>query len=174
MSSFWLVFGLIVFWDWDKGFDFSKIFWIQRANKKVFFIELLTRFIWILMIWLVIYLLYLWKNSSNIASIILQILCLIIFFLAKKAMKENREMDINWNQKHLTKTWIFSYSRNPTFVAFHFLFLSFLFIDFWYFAILYLFFAVVFHTLILEEEKHLEKKFRKEFIEYKKKVKRYF
>lgn len=112
----------------------------------------------------------------RIAGVILGILSVAVFWLSTRAMRKNWRVGINHNgDTKLVTKGIYSYSRNPAFLAFDMLFAGILMM--FYNPVLLmcsLFSAVLLHIQIMLEERSLKKTFGDEYIEYKKKVRRYF
>jgi protein-S-isoprenylcysteine O-methyltransferase Ste14 len=72
------------------------------------------------------------------------------------------------------KSGLYSFSRNPMYVGFDLLTLSgILLLRSWQFVLLGLFSILVYHLIIIGEERFLEERFEQEYREYKQKVRRY-
>ncbi len=92
------------------------------------------------------------------------------------AMKDSWRAGIQSEEKTtLIKKGIYKISRNPAFLGFDLMYIGLLIM---FFNIVHLIFVVVaitlLHLQILEEEKFLINTFSDEYIDYKKKVNRYF
>lgn len=107
---------------------------------------------------------------------VIGVLAVIIFWLATRTMKKNWRVgvDSSGDTKLVTKG-IYSYSRNPAFLAFDMLFAGILIM--FYNPVLLMcsaFSALLLHIQIMIEERHLKKTFGEAYIDYKQKVRRYF
>jgi protein-S-isoprenylcysteine O-methyltransferase Ste14 len=72
------------------------------------------------------------------------------------------------------KSGLYSFSRNPMYVGFDLFTLSgILLLRSWQFVLLGLFSMLVYHLIIIGEERFLEERFGQEYREYKQKVRRY-
>ncbi len=99
----------------------------------------------------------------------------IIGILALIAMKNSWRVGIRYEQKtDLVTSGIYRLSRNPYFLSYNVLMFGFLMI---FPSILllipYVLLVSLFHKMILEEESYLENMHGKEYLNYKRKVKRY-
>lgn len=113
---------------------------------------------------------------ARLIGVAVGVIAVIIFWLSTRSMKKNWRVgiDSDGDTKLVTKG-IYSYSRNPAFLAFDLLFASILII--YYNQVLLLcsvFSAILLHIQIMIEERHLKKTFGEAYIEYKSKVRRYF
>ena len=92
------------------------------------------------------------------------------------AMKNSWRVGIKYDQKTtLITSGIYRISRNPYFFSYDLLILGFIFIfPSPVLLILYVPLVIVFHNMILEEEKYLETLHGETYLDYKKKVCRYF
>lgn len=160
-----------------KGKKDNKIKAVETAVRTSTFIWGLT--------WLVeiftgqsinksLYVLY----NSTIASyigILVIVTGVCIFLTAMISMKTSWRVGIDKSTKTKLVTYgIYNYSRNPAFVGFDLMFLG-LFLTYpnlWTLLVL-IANIISIHRLILEEEKHLESLFGKEYTLYKEKTSRY-
>lgn len=99
----------------------------------------------------------------------------IFFIIAAITMKNSWRVGIDKSTKSkLITEGIYKYSRNPAFVGFYFMFLGlFLVYTDVITCISMLINIYALNRLVIEEEKHLEEMFGKEYIDYKKKAPRY-
>lgn len=101
---------------------------------------------------------------------------LVFFILSMSYMKESWRVGIDKSTKtKLVTLGIYRYSRNPAFVGFNLMFLG-LFLTFpnMITLVIFLINSLATHTLILQEEKHLEEVFQREYLDYKDRTPRYF
>lgn len=111
-----------------------------------------------------------------VIGLIIAILGVLTFIVAMIAMKDSWRAGIQSEEKTtLIKKGIYKISRNPAFLGFDLMYIGLLIM---FFNIVHLIFVVVaitlLHLQILEEEKFLINTFSDEYIDYKKKVNRYF
>ena len=99
----------------------------------------------------------------------------IFGILALIAMKNSWRVGIKYDQKtDLVKTGIYRVSRNPYFLSYDILILGYILIfPSIILIVLFLALAVVFHKMILEEEKYLESVHGDNYLDYQKEVNRY-
>ncbi|MEO0288827.1 MAG: isoprenylcysteine carboxylmethyltransferase family protein [candidate division WOR-3 bacterium] len=123
---------------------------------------------------------FIFKNFFNhsvckIFSAILFLLGIILYI--RSLVDLNSEWVVGTNSKkvkQLVKKGIYSYTRNPIYIFFMIFYFS-IFLLFGSIE-MFLFFLVatiIFYRIILIEEKELEEKFKDEYLNYKKKVKRF-
>lgn len=95
--------------------------------------------------------------------------------LALIAMKNSWRVGIKYDQKtDLVTSGIFRFSRNPYFFSYDILILGYILIfPSIILIILHLALVIIFHNMILEEEKYLESVHGNSYLNYKRKVKRY-
>jgi protein-S-isoprenylcysteine O-methyltransferase Ste14 len=91
------------------------------------------------------------------------------------AMRNSWRVGIRYDQKTDLVTYgIYRFSRNPYFLSYYILMLGFvLFFPSVFLIVPYLVILYVFHSMILEEEKYLEKMHGENYLNYKNKVNRY-
>lgn len=111
----------------------------------------------------------------RIIGIVFGILAIIFFALATITMKDSWRVGIPEEKTSLISTGIYKWSRNPAFVGFDLLYISICLIYFNLPLLLISIFAgTMLHLQILQEEKHMQNMFGKEYEEYKKHTLRYF
>lgn len=99
----------------------------------------------------------------------------IIGIVALTAMKNSWRVGIKYDQRtDLITTGIYKVSRNPYFLSFDIMFLGFVIIfPSLILFVLNLLLAIIFHYMILEEEKYLQTVHGDLYLDYKRKVSRY-
>ncbi|MBC8079954.1 MAG: isoprenylcysteine carboxylmethyltransferase family protein [Gorillibacterium sp.] len=178
-----------------------KILWVKKRNNikvdvlakgskdfSLFRIELLVRIsssLWVVT-W-IFEILYHSQISTIVDSFFsnsyisflglgLTVLGVCLFISAVIYMKNSWRVGIDKQTKTtLITDGIYQVSRNPAFVGFYFMFLgSFVsYANLWTLFVLLLN-VIVFHLLVLQEEKHLLLMFGEEYMSYKQKVPRYY
>ena len=114
-------------------------------------------------------------DGLRIIGIVFGILAIIFFALATITMKDSWRVGIPEEKTSLISTGIYKWSRNPAFVGFDLLYISICLIYFNLPLLLISVFAgTMLHLQILQEEKHMQNMFGKEYEEYKKHTLRYF
>jgi len=111
----------------------------------------------------------------NILGLIFVSTGFILGILALITMKNSWRVGIKYGQKtDLVTTGVYKISRNPYFLSYNILILGYIFI-FPSFVLItfYLTLVVIFHYMILEEEKYLLSTHGENYIDYKNKVNRY-
>lgn len=100
----------------------------------------------------------------------------LLGILALVAMKGSWRVGIKYDQKtDLVTTGIYRFSRNPYFLSYGILILGYILVfPSIILMVLYLALVTIFHNMILEEEKYLESVHGGTYIDYKRRVKRYF
>jgi protein-S-isoprenylcysteine O-methyltransferase Ste14 len=156
----------------------------SRKTQKVERILQISTFAWIL-IWIfeILSIFFnienvfkLWSNFLISALGLITITIGVVFFIAAATtMKNSWRVGIDKSTKSkLITEGIYKYSRNPAFVGFYFMFIG-LFLLYSDaisgFTMIINIFAM--HKLVLEEEKHLEESFGREYNIYKDKTPRY-
>lgn len=87
---------------------------------------------------------------------------------------QSTTLGIPTKQTSFKKTGLYKVSRNPIYIGFNLLTIaSIVYHSNWYVGILGVYSMVIYHAIILGEEKYLEKHFPEEYAEYKAKVRRY-
>ncbi len=177
MILYFITYGLVFLYFFllsnEGKVDITMFTSVKHTDKKVFFVEFLSRISFIILILFIFFGFINDKIDFNIISLLLQILSLCLFVISKKTMATNWATNIKNSQETLSTNGVFKYSRNPVYIAYHLLFISMLFINPLLFAIPYIFFAIAFHFLILQEEKFLKKQFKEEYRRYCNNTRRY-
>lgn len=149
-------------------------------SKKTLIIELFLKITTYSIVLVEVLSIFTFHKNLNIIQyvigLIIAILGVLTFIVAMIAMKDSWRAGIQSEEKTtLIKKGIYKISRNPAFLGFDLMYIGLLII---FFNIVHLIFVVVaitlLHLQILEEEKFLINTFSDEYIDYKKKVNRYF
>lgn len=116
------------------------------------------------------------SNLIRYAGAFVSIVGIIVFIFAMSTMKDSWRAGIDYEQKTSLITFgIYQYSRNPAFVGFDLFYIGFTFMFSNAFVVIISFAAIMMlHLQILEEEKFLPAVFGEKYLEYKKRVRRYF
>ena len=115
-------------------------------------------------------------NISRILGILLVVFGLGIILIAKVKMQRAKTNIEPWKPTNAIVTdGIYSYSRNPVYVAMAVIFfgVKLIFNSVWFAPFLVLVLLVMHYGVILREERYLENKFGDEYLNYKKKVRRW-
>ena len=152
---------------------------IGKKNKKVIIVERIMSIATVSTIVIEVYsILFTTPNildGVRIIGIVFGILAIIFFALATITMKDSWRVGIPEEKTSLISTGIYKWSRNPAFVGFDLLYISICLIYFNLPLLLISIFAgTMLHLQILQEEKHMQNMFGKEYEEYKKHTLRYF
>lgn len=115
------------------------------------------------------------NDFISISGLFLITIGVIFFIIAAITMKNSWRVGIDKSTKsNLITEGIYKYSRNPAFVGFYLMFIGlFLVYTDVITCISMLLNIYAMNRLVLEEEKHLEEAFGKEYTNYKKKAPRY-
>lgn len=115
------------------------------------------------------------NDFISISGLFLITVGIIFFITAAITMKNSWRVGIDKSTKSkLITEGIYKYSRNPAFVGFYLMFIGlFLVYTDLITCISMLLNIYAMNRLVIEEEKHLEEVFGKEYIDYKKKAPRY-
>jgi protein-S-isoprenylcysteine O-methyltransferase Ste14 len=91
------------------------------------------------------------------------------------AMKNSWRVGIRYDQRtDLVTTGIYRFSRNPYFLSYNILVFGYILIfPCIILFVLYVALAIIFHSLILDEEKYLQSVHGDSYLDYKRKVNRY-
>lgn len=111
----------------------------------------------------------------NTTGLLLVSIGFVLGILALIAMRNSWRVGIKYDQKtELVTTGIYKYSRNPYFFSYDVLILGYIFIFPSIVLIaLYIPLVIIFHRMILEEEKYLETVHKEAYLSYKKTTGRY-
>jgi protein-S-isoprenylcysteine O-methyltransferase Ste14 len=157
---------------------------IKGKSKKLSISILLSTFIYVLIalritvlkpIWFLEIYLFEFEIIRIMGLIILSI-GFIIGIFSLIAMKKSWRVGIKYDQKtKLVSSGVYRISRNPYFLSYYVLILGYIFVyPSLILLVLYVTLVFVFHKMILVEEKYLETMHGDLYLNYKKKVKRYF
>lgn len=116
------------------------------------------------------------SKAMRIGGVVCGMLGTALFCAAVYAMRDNWRAGIaEDDETELTTGGIYQISRNPAFLGFDLVYLGMVLIFFnWMLLAVSVFAAVMLHLQILQEEKFLVKTFGSSYLEYSKKVCRYF
>lgn len=148
-------------------------------EKKTRIIEILMLVSTLLIVPIQLISIFLDYNYSNnylrYIGIIISTLGDIIFLVSVVTMKNSWRVGISKNDKtKLITNGIYKISRNPAFLGFDLMYIGIVLLYSNVFTIVFSLFAItMLHLQILEEEKYLEKNFKKEYTTYKNKTNRY-
>jgi protein-S-isoprenylcysteine O-methyltransferase Ste14 len=157
-----------------RGSKPKKTFVIETILKSITFLTAGIQFISIVFIKNLP--IFIQNNLIRYIGLVIALLGVVVFITAMVTMRDSWRVGIDNTQKtKIINTGIYKYSRNPAFVGF----------DLFYIGIAIAFsntFNLIFaccsilllHLQILEEEKFLPTVFGKEYLDYKKKTRRYF
>jgi len=110
----------------------------------------------------------------TILSYLLVFLGLIIAIISLINLGSSNRLGLAFENTTLKYNGLYKISRNPMYLGFDlFTLSSIIYIGNIFIAILGIYSLVVYHFIIIGEEKYLEKRFGKKYIEYRKKVRRY-
>ncbi|WP_426448330.1 methyltransferase family protein [Paenibacillus sp. S-38] len=152
----------------------SSEFWVKTST-------FLWGAVWILESlfseWFAEYVPYLFQNKTvSYTGLLVITMGLVFFILSMITMKNSWRVGIDQHTKtQLITDGLYKYSRNPAFVGFNLMFIGLLFTyPNLVTLIVCLMNLISIHRLILQEEKHLENMFQRQYTEYKNKTPRYF
>jgi protein-S-isoprenylcysteine O-methyltransferase Ste14 len=99
----------------------------------------------------------------------------LLGILALISMKNSWRVGIKYDQKtELVSSGVYAFSRNPYFLSYDILIFGYILLFPSFILLgLYLILVVIFHRMILEEEKYLESKHGNTYLSYKQSVNRY-
>ncbi len=115
--------------------------------------------------------------SLRIVGILITATGVFVFIASVLQMKDNWRAGVQREEKtNLVTTGIYSVSRNPAFLGFDLIYIGILFTYFnWYLFVATVFAVLLFHLQIVNvEEEFLKEAFGAEYLQYNKKVCRYF
>lgn len=115
------------------------------------------------------------NDFISISGLFLITVGVIFFIIAAITMKNSWRVGIDKSTKSkLITEGIYKYSRNPAFVGFYLMFIGLFLVYADIITCISMFINIyAMNRLVLEEEKHLEEVFGKEYTDYKKKAPRY-
>jgi len=157
-----------------KGSKPKKTFVIEIILKSSTFLTAGIQFISIVFIKNLP--IFIQNNLIRYIGLVIASLGVVVFITAMVTMRDSWRAGVDNTQKtEIINTGIYKYSRNPAFVGFDLLYIG---IAIAFSNIFNLIFAcssiLLLHFQILEEEKFLPTVFGKEYLDYKKKRRRYF
>ena len=99
----------------------------------------------------------------------------LLIFLSSFSLGRSIRIGLPTEETTLKTKGIYQFSRNPMYVGAHLITLSSVFYTLnWWVALLGIYSYFVYHLIILGEERFLESRFGSEYLDYKKRVRRYF
>lgn len=114
-------------------------------------------------------------TGVRIIGVLAGVMAVVVFATATITMKDSWRVGIPEEKTSLVTNGIYAWSRNPAFVGFDLLYLAMCLMFFNIsLAVVSVWATVMLHLQILQEEKHMEKMFGKEYEEYKKHTLRYW
>jgi protein-S-isoprenylcysteine O-methyltransferase Ste14 len=116
------------------------------------------------------------NETIKMASIVPFVVGVLFFIFAVKIFRQNKQSpSVHATSVKIYQTGVYAYSRNPVYFGVSLVMFSIaLFFDnAWMILMLFLILIVMTQLVIKKEEIYLEKKFGSEYLEYKKKVRRW-
>ena len=152
---------------------------IGKKSKELFATEIIMKFATYSVVFIEIISIY--KNTAlacislRITGVIIGTIGVALFGIAVSTMKDSWRAGIPESDKtDLITTGIFSFSRNPAFLAFDLVYVGILIMFFnWILFIFTVFSMIMLHLQIKQEEKFLIETFGKEYLDYKQQARRY-
>lgn len=156
-----------------RGSKPRKTFVIENTLKSITFLTAGIQLISI--VFVNNFPLFIQNNLVRYIGFVIALLGVIIFITAVVTMRDSWRAGIDNTQKtEIIKTGIYKYSRNPAFMGFDLLYIGIGLAFSNIFNLLFACFSILLlHLQILEEEKYLPTVFGKDYLEYKKKTRRY-
>ena len=148
--------------------------------KKTFITELFLKIVTYSVVLVEVLSIFIYHKDLNliqyIIGLIISSLGVLTFIVAMITMKDSWRAGIQSEEKtSLIKKGIYKVSRNPAFLDFDLMYIGLLIMFFNIVHLVFVLLAIILlHLQILEEEKFLINTFDDEYIDYKKKVNRYF
>ncbi|MCI5938430.1 MAG: isoprenylcysteine carboxylmethyltransferase family protein [Bacilli bacterium] len=182
--TFYIIYFLKLFSLKKKGIQVNNLGKKEKKTKKIIKIEITLKIFTILMFLVEVFSIIIDDNwyyiyESPVLKIIGLILILlgdVIFFLSVYYMKTSWRVGIDEtrNDKLITNG-IYRISRNPAFLGFDLTYLGLALVFPNPIMIIFTIILIwLFDDQIMIEEEYLERKYKEEYLEYKKKTKRYF
>lgn len=182
--TFYIIYFLKLFSLKKKGIKVNNLGKKEKKTKKIIKIEITLKIFAILMFLVEVFSIIIDDNwyyiyESPVLKIIGLILILlgdVIFFLSVYYMKTSWRVGIDEtrNDKLITNG-IYRISRNPAFLGFDLTYLGLALVFPNPIMIIFTIILIwLFDDQIMIEEEYLERKYKEEYLEYKKKTKRYF
>ncbi len=182
--TFYIIYFLKLFSLKKKGIPVNNLGKKEKKTKKIIQIEITLKIFTILMFLVEVFSIIIDDNwyyiyESPVLKIIGLILILlgdVIFFLSVYYMKTSWRVGIDEtrNDKLITNG-IYRISRNPAFLGFDLTYLGLALVFPNPIMIIFTIILIwLFDDQIMIEEEYLERKYKEEYLEYKKKTKRYF
>lgn len=115
--------------------------------------------------------------AVRVMGVVMSVAGTIFFIVAVRTMRDSWRAGVSKTDKtELVTSGIYQISRNPAFVGFDLLYIGILLMFFnWFLCILTIFAIIMYHLQIVNvEEDFLLATFGNEYLQYKKKVRRYF
>ena len=182
--TFYIIYFLKLFSLKKKGIQVNNLGKKEKKTKKIIKIEITLKIFTILMFLVEVFSIIIDDNwyyiyESPVLKIIGLILILlgdVIFFLSVYYMKTSWRVGIDETRNdRLITNGIYRISRNPAFLGFDLTYLGLALVFPNPIMIIFTIILIwLFDDQIMIEEDYLERKYKEEYLEYKKKTKRYF
>lgn len=182
--TFYIIYFLKLFSLKKKGIQVNNLGKKEKKTKKIIKIEITLKIFTILMFLVEVFSIIIDDNwyyiyESPVLKIIGLILILlgdVIFFLSVYYMKTSWRVGIDETRNdRLITNGIYRISRNPAFLGFDLTYLGLALVFPNPIMIIFTIILIwLFDDQIMIEEEYLERKYKEEYLEYKKKTKRYF
>jgi protein-S-isoprenylcysteine O-methyltransferase Ste14 len=113
-------------------------------------------------------------NYINIVSCMVGLIGLLLIIISLFNLGNSTRLGLPLENTTFKKSGLYKLSRNPMYLGFNFLTISsMIFTGNFVIIVMGIYSILVYHIIIIKEENFLEQRFGKEYIEYKKKVRRY-
>ena len=114
-------------------------------------------------------------ESTRVASLVFLYIGLLFVVLSLINLGKSTRLGLPSEDTLLKINGIYRYSRNPMYLGFNLITLASIFYNIhMIIVILGVYSIIIYHAIIQGEEKFLEKRFGKEYLEYKERTRRYF
>ncbi len=112
----------------------------------------------------------------RIAGLVIAALGVALFITAMLTMRDSWRAGVSKDKTELVTSGIFKISRNPAFLGFDLMYMGVLMVFFNWVLLIFTAFAILtLHLqIVINEEKAMQSAFGEEYLDYKKKVNRYF